>query len=65
MTAMVQNIKRIVLAKPKLGKNVLISIYNNLVFGLESIIFAFRTFFNSVRSILSKSPNYQELIYGD
>ena len=65
MTAMVQNIKRIVLVKPKPGKNVLISTYNNLVFGLENIIFAFRTFLNSVRNILSKSLIYRELIYGD
>ena len=65
MTAMVQNIKRIVLAKPRSGGKTLVFACNYAFFALNSMLIALEAVLNSRSTILLKSGNQQEAIYGN
>ena len=65
MTAMVQNIKRIVLAKPRSGEKALIFMYYYATLAIESMVIAPKAVLNSWSNILLESLNQQETIYGN
>lgn len=62
MTAMAQNIKRIVLAKPGSGGKALIFAYDYVTLVIEVIINALNRFLNPLPSILLKSLNQNKAI---
>jgi transposase len=65
MTAMVQNIKRIVLAQPRSGGKALIFTYDYATLVIESLRIALNTFLNPRSNILLESLNQQEVIHGN
>jgi len=65
MTAMVQNIKRIVLAKPRSGGKALIFTCDYATLAIESMLIAPKAVLNSWSNILLGSFNQQDAIYGN
>ena len=65
MTAMVQNIKRIVLAKPRSGGKALIFMCDYATLVIRSMIIAPKVVVNSWSKVLLESLHQQEAIYGN
>jgi hypothetical protein len=65
MTALAQNIKRIVLAKPGSGRKALIFMYDYATLAIKSMLIAPKAVLNAWSNILIESLNQQEAIYGN